>query len=131
MRTLIAEDDQTSSKFMQAFFSSYGDCQVVFNGVDAIDAYVQAMESKQPFDMIALDIMMPKLDGLRVLQGIRQIEKQAGIPKEERVKIVMTTALNDKTTVARAFDEGCDTFLWKPVEVSKLFEIMDVLGIKL
>lgn len=130
MRILIAEDDHTSSKFMQVFFSQYGDCAVAYDGVEAVHAFIQALEENKPFSIVLLDIMMPKLDGLKVLQTIRDIERQARIAEADRVKIVMTTALNDKNTVSRAFDEGCEIYLWKPIEVSKLLEVIDKLGVK-
>lgn len=131
MRILIAEDDHASSKFMQVFFSKYGECGVAFDGLEAVHAFIKALEEKKPFDIVSLDIMMPKLDGLKVLQAIRDIEKQAQVAAADRAKIIMTTALNDKKTVSKAFDEGCETYLWKPIEVSKLLEVMETLNIKL
>lgn len=68
--------------------------------------------------------MMPKLDGLKVLKTIRDIEKQRNISDTERVKIIMTTALNDKKTVLDSYDNGCEAYAWKPIEMDKFIEVM-------
>ena len=63
LKILIAEDDLISRKFLSKFLSQYGECDIVVDGLEAIDAYMLAMREKKPYDLICLDIMMPKLDG--------------------------------------------------------------------
>lgn len=129
MRVLIAEDDFASRLFMEKFLSRYGECDVAVNGIEAIDAYVHSINEGNIYDLICLDIMMPKLDGIEALKSIRDIEKQKGISEDKKVKIIMTTALNDNATVLKAYDAGCEAYAWKPIETDKFILVMENLGL--
>ena len=129
MKILIAEDDFASRLFMRKFLSKYGECDVVIDGIEAIEAYLISVNEGDIYDLICLDIMMPRLDGIKVLKSIRDIEKQEGIETEKKVKIIMTTALNDKDTVLNAYDSGCEAYAWKPIETEKFILVMKNLGL--
>ena len=129
MRILIAEDDFASRLFMKKFLSKYGECDVVVDGIEAIDAYLNSINEEYIYDLICLDIMMPRLDGMKALKSIRDIEKQHNILTEKKVKIIMTTALNDKETVSNAYDSGCEAYAWKPIEIDKFILVMRNLGL--
>ena len=93
MRILIAEDDLVSRNFLSKFLSKYGECDLVVDGLETIDAFLMAMKDKDPYELICLDIMMPKVDGVKSLKAIRDLERQYGITPDRHVKIIMTTAL--------------------------------------
>lgn len=128
IKILIAEDDLASRKFMQKLLKTYGECDVTVDGIEAVDAFLLAWDEGVPYDLICLDIMMPKLDGLKALKIIRDLEKEKKIPEEERVKIVMTTALNDQKSVYEAFEWGCEAFAAKPINQEKLREALEKIG---
>lgn len=129
MRILIAEDDFASRKFLYKFLSAYGNCDITIDGVEAVDAFQLALEENRPYDLICLDIMMPKLDGVKTLKAIREIEKQKDICGNDRVKIIMTTALNDTNSVFTSFDTGCEAYAAKPIDTAKLVEVLKKLGL--
>ncbi len=129
MRILIAEDDLASRIFMKKFLSVYGECDVVVDGIEAIDAYLNSLNEESRYDLICLDIMMPRLDGIKALKSIREIENHKGIEGDKKVKIIMTTALNDKATVFNSYDSGCEAYAWKPIETDKFIEVMKRLGL--
>lgn len=129
MKILIAEDDMISRKFLFTFLSQYGECDVVVDGMEALDAYLIAIKEKEPYDVICLDIMMPKVDGVKVLKAIRDFEKQRGVMTDERIKIIMITALADTEYVHRAFEIGCEAYAAKPIDTDKLIEVMKKLDI--
>ena len=129
MRILIAEDDLASRKFMQQMLKSYGECDVVVDGIEAVEAYLLAWEENEPYDLLFLDIMMPKLDGLKALKVIRDLEKDKKIKSEDRIKIIMTTALNEQETVYSAFDLGCEAFAAKPINQAEMRKVLTKLGI--
>lgn len=131
MRILIAEDDASSRRFMMKFLSAYGECDITVDGLETIDAYLLAVKDNNPYDLICLDIMMPKLDGLKTLKTVRAIEKQNGVQDENRVKIIMTTALNDKNTIASSSEAGCEAYAWKPIDSEKFIMVMKKLGLSL
>lgn len=124
MRILIAEDDVTSRKFLAKFLSQYGECDVTVDGLEALDAYLLALKENQPYDLICLDIMMPKVDGVKVLKAIRDLEKQKGVKPENRVKVVMVTALAETQYVQHSFEIGCEAYAAKPVDTVKLVEVL-------
>lgn len=69
MRILLAEDDFVTRKFMMNFLSSYGECDAAVDGMEAVDAYLMALEDGEPYDLACLDIMMPVMDGYQVLRS--------------------------------------------------------------
>ena len=116
MKILLAEDDFVTRKFMRNFLSKYGECDVTVDGMEAVDAFMMAMEDDEPYDLVCLDVMMPVMDGYQALVGIRNIEKERNIPEEKMVKVIMTTALNDEKNVKMAFDLGCTIYSGKPID---------------
>lgn len=129
MKILLAEDDFASRKFMDSHLSQYGECDVTVDGEEAVDAFMMALEDGSPYDLVCLDVMMPVLDGYQVLKAIRDIETQKGISKEERVKVIMTTALNDERNVKMAFELGCEAYSGKPIDVGKFDKVLQKLGL--
>ncbi len=129
MRILIAEDDLASRTFMLKFLSAYGECDLTVDGIEAVEAFMMAHSMKQPYDLICLDIMMPKVDGIKALKVIRQLETQQNIPEEQRVKVIMTTALNDTEVVHDSFDSGCEAYAAKPIDTAKFIKVMQNLKV--
>lgn len=129
LKILVAEDDLISRKFLKKFLSRYGECDIVTDGLEAVDAYLISMKDNEPYDLICLDIMMPKVDGIKVLKAIRDLEKQKAVPLEKRAKIIMTTALWEPDIVKAAFDYGCEGFATKPIDTMKFVEVLDKLGL--
>ncbi|MDD6307606.1 MAG: response regulator [Clostridiales bacterium] len=128
MKILLAEDDLVTRKFMQNFLSNYGECDVTVDGMEAVDAFMMAMEEGEPYDLVCLDIMMPVMDGYQALLGIRNLEKERNIAEEDAVKVIMTTALNDEKNVKMAFDLGCTIYSGKPIDKEKFEMALKKLG---
>jgi len=129
MRILVVEDDLTSRKFLQKFLSQYGETDVVVDGMEALDAFLFSLKSNQPYDLVCLDVMMPKVDGIKVLKTIRDLETQKGLLPNKRVKVIMTTALSGTDYVQSAFEIGCEGFASKPIDTKKFVEVMEKLGL--
>ena len=127
MKILIVEDDLISRKVIYKILSDYGDCDITVDGMEAIDAFLLAHDEKEPYDLICLDIMMPKLDGRSALKIIRGMEIEKNISKADRVKIIMTTALNDTENVHKAFEYGSEGYAAKPIDAKKLIEVLEKL----
>ncbi len=129
MRILIVEDDITSRTLMKRYLARHGTCEVAVDGIEALEIFLTAHKENNPFRLICLDIMMPKLDGLSTLRAIRDFENQKKIPEEKRAMIIMTTALNDQQTVNESYELGCEAFAWKPIDVQKFTEVLEKLGL--
>lgn len=130
MRILIAEDDMVSRKFLNKFLSQYGECDLVVDGLEAIDAYMMSLKDDEPYELVCLDIMMPKVDGVKVLKAIKDLENQKGVLVNGGAKIIMTTALSEAQFVQKAFQYGCDAYASKPIDIEKLEQVLDKLGFK-
>lgn len=129
MKILLAEDDFASRKFMDNYLSQFGECDITVDGEEAVDAFMMALEDDEPYDLVCLDVMMPVLDGYQVLKAIRDIEKQKGISNSERVKVIMTSALNEERNVKVAFELGCEAYSGKPIDVEKFEKVLNKLGL--
>ena len=72
MRALIAEDEQTARKLMQAYLRNIATCDVAANGREAVHKFRLALENRQPYDLICMDIGMPDMNGRESMKVIRQ-----------------------------------------------------------
>lgn len=129
MRILIAEDDYVSRKFLYKFLSTFGECDVTVDGMEAIEVFLSALEGGNYYDLICLDIMMPEVDGIKALKTIRLLEEERNLPKEKRCKIIMTTALNDPEGIFKTYELGSEAYAVKPIDTVKLVEVMTKLGL--
>ena len=128
MRILIAEDDFASRKAILKFLSAYGECDVTVDGMEAIDAFMMALEEDNPYDLICLDVMMPIMDGYQALKNIRDIEREHNVDPADQARVIMTTALNEEKNVKKAFELGCTVYCAKPIDLEKLKDMLEKLG---
>lgn len=111
MRVLIVEDDSGIADFLQLELEHEGfDVLHAEDGRKALELF----ESGAP-DIILLDIMLPKLNGLEVLRRIR---------KTLRVPVIMLTARGDTLDKVSGLDSGADDYLAKPFEIEELLARM-------
>lgn len=130
MKILVVEDDRVSQKVMTKLLSGLGEITTADNGLEGLTQYKKALADGRSFDLIALDIIMPEINGQEVLREIRAIENENGLDESKRVKVVMTTVLADAGTVVTSFDWGCEAYLVKPVDREVLFSELRKLGIE-
>lgn len=128
-RFLIVDDDRVCRELLKDFLSPYADCDMAYDGAEAVDAVRLAIEDGDPYDLICLDIMMPRMTGHEVLRLVRQIEESHGIRGSDGVKVIMTTALRESKHCVQAFREGCESYATKPIHEADLLERMREVGI--
>ncbi|HBX68821.1 MAG TPA: DNA-binding response regulator [Chloroflexi bacterium] len=104
---LVVDDEKAIRDFVQKNLEVRGfRVSVASHGAEALDIF-----NSQNIDLVILDIMMPRLDGLETTQLIREIST---------VPIIILTALGEETDKVRAFDLGADDYLTKPFGVGEL-----------
>ena len=100
-KILVVEDDFDIGELLQNFLQEAGyEVAVAKDGVEAIDIF-----SNGQFDLILLDIMLPKIDGFTVCELIR---------RQSQIPIIMLTALNGEEEQIRGLDLQIDDYITKP-----------------
>jgi two-component system chemotaxis response regulator CheY len=120
LRMLLVEDDFASRLVLHTFLSRFGECQIAVNGREAVEAFREAARHGETYDLICMDIMMPFVDGIEAVRQVRALEEADGILSSSGAKIIMTTAVDDIREVGRCYNELCDGYLVKPVDLAKL-----------
>ncbi|MBR6222321.1 MAG: response regulator [Lachnospiraceae bacterium] len=128
MKILIAEDDLANIKFLSKLLGRHGEVTVAEDGIKAVDLFVEALNDNEPFDLVCLDIMMPKLDGYKTLQNIRESEAKAGIEKFARAKVIMTSALDEVTNHSKV-NQDYDAYMCKPIDIHDFERIIRRIGL--
>lgn len=127
MKSLIVDDELTSRELLSLILKPYGPVDTASDGLEGLKAYNLAL-GREPYDLIMLDIMLPKMDGQQVLKSIRRIEQERGVVGPEQVKIVMISALGDFSNVSQAFASACTSYLTKPILPEKVRAELAKLG---
>lgn len=131
MKILIVDDNYNNRLLLQKMLSSHGDCDMAIDGKEAVAAFKMAMDDKEPYNLVCLDIMMPEMNGQEALKAIREYERSKGIEKDAGAKIVMTTALYTPADLIEAFfNGGCNDYLTKPIKKAELVALLERYGFK-
>ena len=129
VKTLIVEDDFTNRLLLQTLLSKHGECHVAVNGKEAVEAFRLAQADGRAYDLICMDILMPEMDGIQAVREIRRLERSGRMDGSYCVKIIMTTASNDVSSVSQSVREHCDGYLLKPIHTGRLMHDLHVLGL--
>jgi adenylate cyclase len=120
-RILIADDQPMNVDILQTRLAVHG--YEIFTATDGEEA-LAAARMRQP-DLILLDIMMPKMDGIEVC---RQIKEDTALPF---MPIIMVTAKADTQDIVAGLEAGADEYLTKPVDQASLVaRVKSMLRIK-
>lgn len=108
MRILVVEDEKKVASFLKkGLEEEYYAVDCAYDGEEAL-YMVEANE----YDLMILDIMLPKIDGLEVLKGVR--DKGSPLP------VLMLTAKDSVEDVVKGLDTGGDDYLTKPFAFAEL-----------
>jgi len=130
MKCLIIDDDEFSREFVTTLLGGTAQCEEASDGNEALAKFTAALEGDDPYDLLLLDIMMPKMNGHETARRIRAIEKERGIDHGKRVKIVMLTSLNSPKDAMESFCTAQSAaYLVKPVSKEKLAGVISKLGL--
>jgi two-component system chemotaxis response regulator CheY len=129
MRVLIVDDDFYSRSFLEYILHPYARCDAAVNGEDAIMAFKKALEEKNPYTLVFMDLLMPVIDGPKALNEIREIEKDYGLAEDARAKVIITSVLEDGEETHNAmYLGGATSFLQKPVDEKSILAELTRLG---
>lgn len=113
-KILVVEDEKNTNDVISDFLVDAGyEVVSVHDGEQALSQFQEIA-----FDLVILDIMLPKVDGLTVLKHIR---------KSSQVPVVMLTALEDEHTQVISFDRMADDYITKPFSLILLVKRVKAL----
>jgi two-component system, OmpR family, alkaline phosphatase synthesis response regulator PhoP len=109
-RVLVVEDEQHLAEGLRFNLEAEGfHAEVVDTGERALE---RLFDHQEPFDLVVLDVMLPKMDGFTVASELRR--------RQNFVPVLMLTARGRPEDVLRGFAAGADDYLAKPAELSIL-----------
>lgn len=113
-KILIVEDDLDIQEILKEFLTEWGyDIDLASDGLEGIDKF-----NKGEYQLIILDVMLPKIDGFVVCEMIR---------KKSMVPIVMLTALEEEHDQIRGFELKIDDYITKPFSVNLLIKRVEAV----
>ena len=108
MRLLLVEDEKELSRALAKMLGKDGyDVDCVYDGLDGLNFSLSGL-----YDLIILDVIMPKMNGFEVLAELRR--------KKVETPILMLTALSDEHDKVAGLDRGADDYVAKPFSVEEL-----------
>lgn len=123
---LMAEDDIGHARLIRKHIdrAGIGSELIHFKDGQAVMDFLRRPDQSPPDRpyLLLLDIRMPKLDGIEVLEMVKQDEKLKSIP------VIMLTTTNDPATVKRCYDLGCANYIVKPTSVGQFAKVITDLG---
>lgn len=130
MKVLIAEDDVISYRLLEKILAPFGACDIAPDGAEAMRLFELALQAEQPYDLVCLDIMMPKMNGQEVLKAIRRLERERELAEQNEARIFMTTALDSPQNVIEAYYRGgCSGYLVKPIKKQQILDLLSENGL--
>ncbi|HSG69834.1 MAG TPA: response regulator, partial [Planctomycetaceae bacterium] len=117
---LLAEDTPANQKLIQSILVKRGHrVMLASNGQEALEHF-----SKHDFDLIIMDLQMPKLDGYQATEAIRKRETDT----QRHMPIIALTAHSGASDRKACLDAGMDAYLSKPINVAELIRVTESLA---
>ena len=113
-KILVVEDEKDIQNIIKAFLENAEyEVETADDGLDAIN-----LIQKNNYDLILLDIMLPKIDGFTVCEMIR---------KNSNIPIIILTALTDEESQLKGFDKLADDYITKPFSMPVLLKHIEAI----
>ncbi|WP_375786121.1 response regulator [Bradyrhizobium sp. Pha-3] len=123
---LVAEDNEINALLMRSLLARLGhDVVITTNGEQAMESWLSATSAGTPYDLVLMDIQMPRLNGIETTKQIRAHES-GGLTGQSgrRTPILALTANTLVEDRYACFEAGMDGFLIKPLDREKLEEAL-------
>lgn len=116
MKSLVVDDELVSRSKLKKIMESYGPCDTVEDGDQAVLAVIRALNLGEPYEVILMDLMMPIMDGHEALKRIRAIEGERRVEPGKEARVIVVSCLEDQKNVCQAFFKGlASVYVTKPV----------------
>lgn len=106
---LLGDDDEELAQLLQEYLHNHGvSCDCVYDGAQVLE---RLQDTAYEYDLLVLDIMMPKIDGLSVLRQL---------PATRQIPVIMLTAKGDEIDRIIGLELGADDYIAKPCNPREL-----------
>lgn len=130
IRILLVEDNSSDAELtLHALKKSklVNDVELVRDGAEALDyLFCRNAFSKRRFDdaprLILLDLKLPKVDGLQVLQEVKSDPRTKAIP------VIVLTSSKEEVDLVKSYRLGVNSYIQKPVSFSEFQKVVEQLG---
>ena len=112
IKILMIDDNVSLVGMVKEYFSSINDINIIFEAHDGAEGIEVIEDKKDEYDLIILDLIMPKKDGMYVLEEM----KNRGIDK----KVIVATSYNASDVIREVSEYGVSYFILKPFELTDL-----------
>ena len=112
-KVLVVEDDLATARIIQARLEMEGlQVFVAHNGTEGLE-----LLQREPIDLITTDLMMPAMNGFRLVQEVRDLP-----PPKGRTPILLISSNQNEQDMVRCLAAGADDYMTKPISVQVLVE---------
>jgi PAS domain S-box-containing protein len=119
---LVAEDNEINALLIRSLLTRLGhDVVVTTNGEEALESWLAAETAGAPYDLILMDVQMPRLDGIETTRRIRAYEAGQRARRTAILALTANTLVDDRYA---CFEAGMDGFLVKPLDRETLVEAL-------
>ncbi len=112
IKVLMIDDNYELTKMVKEYFSSNENIEVAFVAQDGVEGMKLIKEKHGEYDVIILDLVMPKKDGVSVLEDMKKFEMNE--------KVIVLTSYNTQEMIRKVSELGIDYFILKPFELTEL-----------
>ena len=112
IKVLMIDDNVELVKMVKEYFSDHANINMILEAYDGQEGIKLIKENQSDYDVVILDLIMPKKDGIDVLEEM----KKANINK----KIIVLTSYNSEEMIRKTSELGINYFILKPFELSDL-----------
>ena len=123
MRILLIDDEPIALTKLELMLTNAGTCETAGSGVEATEYFVKAINDNRPYDLVTIDIELPDITGLDLLNRFVELEQKNGIGAAKKI---MVTAHSNVDFVVKAKDK-CDAFVVKPLRKATLLAKIEEL----
>jgi CheY-like chemotaxis protein len=128
---LIADDDRGHVNLIQKNLRRWGITNPIVHfkdGLEVLDFLFKKQKNNPSHNkpdsyLLLLDIRMPKMDGIKVLQRIKQD------PELKKIPIIMLSTTDDPLDIGQCHYFGCSTYIIKPIQYDKFVEAIRILAL--
>jgi PAS domain S-box-containing protein len=123
---LVAEDNEINALLMRSLLTRLGHRAVVTsNGDEALESWLASDSAGTPYDLVLMDIQMPKLNGIEATKRIRAREAGQRVKRTPILALTANALVEDRYA---CFEAGMDGFLVKPLDREKLADALKGLA---